>query len=282
MPMQQHPHYGAAMALLGAQVRRAVISEAGTPFGVAQVITRVLGPLRLSLLSRGPVWLTARGGAARGRVLRQLAEGAGVFFATPEHPLKARGLLTVAAPRQQAVIGLCAKPDALRARMAGKWRNRLARAEAAGLETGVRIPVAADLDWLMRHELAQRKARRYRALPPAFTLAWQRVAPDALRYYEARLGKRRVAAMLFLLHPPWASYHVGWSGDEGRRMNAHNALLWRAMRDLQSRGFAALDLGPVDGDANPGLARFKAGTGAVVAPLGATSLVLPALIRRRW
>ncbi|MGB5067167.1 MAG: GNAT family N-acetyltransferase, partial [Albidovulum sp.] len=110
----------------------------------------------------------------------------------------------------------------------------------------------------------------------------QKAAPDALRYYEARAGGRRVAAMLMLLHPPWASYHIGCSGDEGRRLHAHNALMWHAICDLKSRGFTALDLGSVDWKSTPGLARFKSGTGAGVAPLGATSLVLPALTRQRW
>jgi lipid II:glycine glycyltransferase (peptidoglycan interpeptide bridge formation enzyme) len=85
--------------------------------------------------------------------------------------------------------------------------------------------------------------------------------------------------MLFLLHSPWASYHIGWSGAEGRRTNAHALLLWQAMLRLREEGFTTLDLGDVNTEDAPGLARFKIGTGALVAPLGATVLVPPWPVR---
>lgn len=58
-------------------------------------------------------------------------------------------------------------------------------------------------------------------------------------------------------------------------------LLWRAARDLQDDGYAAIDLGGVNSEDEPELADFKAGTGAEICALGATLLVLPRLTRRR-
>ncbi len=81
--------------------------------------------------------------------------------------------------------------------------------------------------------------------------------------------------MLFVLHPPHASYHIGWAGDPGRATHAHNLILWQAMGALAADGITALDLGLVETDTAPGLARFKIGAGACVRPLGATLLIPP-------
>ncbi|MGL4236328.1 hypothetical protein [Tabrizicola sp.] len=52
-------------------------------------------------------------------------------------------------------------------------------------------------------------------------------------------------------------------------------MLTRAAEALAAEGVRWLDLGSVDTEAAPGLARFKLGTGAGLRRLGATMLVLP-------
>ena len=78
----------------------------------------------------------------------------------------------------------------------------------------------------------------------------------------------------------WASYHVGWSGPEGRAANAHPLLLWSAMQALAAEGINRLDLGDVNTEDAPGLARFKIGAGANVRPLGPTILLPPLTLPR--
>ena len=53
------------------------------------------------------------------------------------------------------------------------------------------------------------------------------------------------------------------------------SLLLRAAEALWAEGVRWLDLGSLDSERAPGLARFKLGTGAELRPLGATCLVLP-------
>jgi hypothetical protein len=52
-------------------------------------------------------------------------------------------------------------------------------------------------------------------------------------------------------------------------------MLLQAVEALRAEGVLWLDLGQVDTEAAPGLARFKLGTGADLRRLGATCLVLP-------
>jgi Acetyltransferase (GNAT) domain len=273
MPMQQHPTYGAALARLGCAVRRVTVIEAGLPIGTAQIVSRRFGPIRLSLLSRGPLWAVPPGPDFAARTLRSLVDG--VLVATPGVAVWGRGIVPLITPRHQAVWDLTPPPAALRAGLHQKWRNRLNRAEAEGLI----LAEARDPAWLLAAEAAQRRARGYRALPPAFVAAWQIADPAGIRLWEAWRGTERLAAVLVLIHRPWASYHIGWSGPLGRAAHAHNLLLWQAALALKAEGIAALDLGDVNTEDAPGLARFKIGTGARVAPLGPTCLALP--IRRR-
>ena len=78
--------------------------------------------------------------------------------------------------------------------------------------------------------------------------------------------------MMFLLHGSAATYQVGWSNDTGRRLNAHNLVLWQAMQALQQRGVRQLDLGGVNTQRSAGIARFKLGTGGRVLRLAGTYL----------
>jgi len=86
----------------------------------------------------------------------------------------------------------------------------------------------------------------------------------------AELGKNTVAAMLFLIHGRVASYHMGWADDEGRQLNAHNALMWKAMAYLQELGVEVLDLGGINTHDLPGISRFKLGTGGRAVTLAGT------------
>lgn len=281
MPLQQSLRYGAAIARLGRTVRRARIVRDGDAIGVAQVVSRGFGPARLSLLMRGPVWSVPVAPAEAGEALRHIARAASPLLAIPESGARGLGLVPLVTPRHVALLDLGPEADRLRDGLHGKWRNRLVRAEVAGMHVRLGPADPAPVAALLARDAAQQKARGYRALPAGFTHAWLAGDPAGALYAEARHRGEVIAAMLFLLHRPWASYHVGWSGPEGRRLNAHNLLLWQAALRLKAEGYRMLDLGDVNTEDAPGLARYKIGTGARVATLGATRLILPALTRPR-
>ena len=84
-----------------------------------------------------------------------------------------------------------------------------------------------------------------------------------------------IAAMLFLLHAPVVTYHIGWTSAQGRKFHAHHRMIMEAAEGFAQHGYYRMDLGLVETDRAPGLARFKIGTGAHVRPLGGTWLRLP-------
>ncbi len=276
-PLQQVWLWGDVLAGFGARTERlALRGAAGEVAALAQVTTRRVGPIRLSLLSRGP-YLPRAG--ARVAVLRGLGRALEprpprVLVVTPERG-KPRGLVPLMTPAHIAEIDLVPEPDALRTAMHGKWRNRLRQAEAAGLRLRS-SGKPGDWEWLLEKEASQAKSRGYRGWPPEAVRCWHALG-GTVHAEVAWRGRTRLAGMLFLIHGEVATYQIGWSGDDGRRCGAHQIFLWRAMTGLRGRGVRRLDLGTVDTDSAPGLARFKIGAGAAVRPLGLTCLVPPRL-----
>jgi hypothetical protein len=257
VPFQQSEVYALAARAMGARAdwhdlgcARALVVERG----------------RLRSVFRGPIWHPGADPQDCRRALRRLARWPGVTLATPEVPLHGLGLLPLVTPLHHAIWDLTGD---LRQGMAGKWRNRLVAAEARVTPSP---GGAGTLDRLIRAEAAQRKARGYRSLSEGFTRA---LPPAALRLWEWRTHGRMGAAMAFVLHGKGATYHLGWTSEAGRAVGAHGVMLARAAEALAAEGVRWLDLGAVDSEAAPGLARFKLGTGACLRQLGATLLVLP-------
>ena len=277
LPLQQHPHYARAVAQMGGRCAATdIISPQGGVMGTAQWVLRRIGPLRVAWLPRGPIWGPDMPSAFVRRALRGPVAGIpprSLRLVTFETPGDATGL-RLASGHSIAELDLTAKPETLRAAMHGKWRNRLCRAERAGLSVTHRPFDPGSDAPLLALEMSQRRIRRYRALSPGFTLAFARAAPRATRIFELREHGDCAAFMLFLLHGSAATYHVGWTGPAGRSVSAHNLLLWRAMLWLRHTGITRLDLGRVDTLRAPGLARFKLGSGARIRRIGPTCLLI--------
>lgn len=288
LPLQQHPAYGRALSRLGRESRAAVIEDAGgLAIGRAQLIVRRGAGAGLALLSRGPVWqgdpCPATRAAALGRLHRALDLGPlSALVINAEAPAEAEalrraGALALLTPAHIAEWDLSQPPEALRAAMDGKWRNRLAAAGRGPLKIQRSVFRGPAGHWLLTREAAQAKARGYRGLPPGFLAAYGAANPGGAQLFCAMQGGTAVAAMLFLRHGSAATYQTGWAGPEGRALSAHNLILWRAARWLARQGVTRLDLGTLDTETAPGLARFKMGTGAALRPLGGTWAWQPGL-----
>lgn len=267
-PLVQSPAFGAALTHVGRSPLR--LSLPGGR-GEVQMVRRRFGPLRVGMISRADL--------SRSDLRRVAQDGeVGTLLLHPETPAGAHGLCLYT-PTSVVAWDLSPTEEALRSRLHQKWRNRLAKAERAGLRV---TETALNPDrghWLLTKDTAQARARGYSNWPEALTRAYARANRAQARLFEARTNGTTHAAMLFLCHGSVATYHIGWSGSEGRAYCAHHLILWRAMQKLKARGLMRLDLGSIATDSAPGLARFKLGTGADVQTLGGTWIVRPKLLR---
>jgi hypothetical protein len=183
-----------------------------------------------------------------------------------------KGMARVMTGGATVLIDLTKDEDVLRAAMDQGWRNRLSKAERSDLVVQKAGVKPAQYRWLLDAELKQRVKRGYRSMPVELTERWQDAKAEGARgdkaaglaVYRADLKRDAAAGMLFLIHGTRATYHVGWTSDEGRTNAAHNLILWTAMRDLKARSLTVLDLGGVNTQSGAGIARFKLETGGAV------------------
>lgn len=281
--LQQSEAYAKAVVHMGGDIETFIARGSTGPIARVQVVKRRFGPLPVSWVPRGPIWVENPSRDIRAEVWRALPQisGTGMWILSPESATDIADLrhTTLMSPQHVAEIDLTEDAATRLARQHVKWRNRLRHAQNAGLHVAHRRFDPARDQHVLHHEGVQQRARRYRALPPGFLLAWTRANPNASRLFTVSRDGAAIAHMLFLLHKPVATYHIGWSGELGRRHSAHNLALWDAAEWLSRKGFTRLDLGSVDTEHAPGLARFKIGSGANVRALGPTGLYMP---RLRW
>tara|TARA_R110001583_G_scaffold69919_1_gene198098 strand:+ start:262 stop:1137 length:876 start_codon:yes stop_codon:yes gene_type:complete len=270
-PLQQRWIYGETAKRLGCEVIRLCVFDRNhpiaTPLAIAQVVMRTKFGIRTSLLTRGPLFLPECPQSMQRDALASLRRALpfGVHLMTAETRLRRMGL--TAAP-EVVELDLSKDLETLRAGMHGKWRNALKKAEGTGMKVAQLQPSLGMLMPLLRAEKDRQAQGRYRGLPPEFMLAMQEVAPKSLRLFSAS-----DAQMLFVSHGTSASYQIGHTGAEGRALNAHNLILWQAIRRLKSEGVLRLDLGTLDRDKAPDLARFKLRSGAEARHLAPAALM---------
>ena len=252
-PLPQRWLYGDAAKRVGREARRLCLFDGAGPVALAQVVSRPMFGCRTSLILRGPLILAE---CDRKAVVAQLRRALprGLKLMSPEDRL---GKLRLSAPPEMVELDLSRTQEDLRAGMGAKWRNALKKAERAQMKTARLQPSPRGLMPLLQAEKTRQDAGHYRGVPPELTLAIQEVAPQSLRLFQAA-----DAQMLFVVHGNTATYQIGHTGPEGRRWNAHNLILWQAMRELKAEGVIRLDLGTLDRDKAPGLARFKLRSGA--------------------
>ncbi|MFT6698352.1 MAG: hypothetical protein ACJAR7_001398 [Polaromonas sp.] len=282
-PLQQDWAYGSSMQMIGVPVLRARVEVEGVLVALAQFIVRRWGTLvSVGLCSRGPIWLQAMTAKDKALIYAELRRsvpltGLRWLLITPEEIRgdslglsKWRRVMTGYAT---VMLDISQSQAVLRAALDAKWRNRLVAAQASALTVHRVGSNPGQYRWLLDHEETQREQRGFAGLPQPFYDVYiqSRQQPaQTLLTLRADLGRDRVAGMMFLLHGESATYQVGWSNEQGRQLNAHNLLLWRAIAELQQRGVRCLDLGGVNTARSAGVARFKIGTGGVVRILAGT------------
>jgi lipid II:glycine glycyltransferase (peptidoglycan interpeptide bridge formation enzyme) len=283
--LQQAWIYGEALTSLGVSMARAMVWQDGQLVAIAQFMCkRVLGYISLASCTRGPIFHPDLSPADRAAIYKRLRQSVPVphlkvpLFSPDRSgeqldPVEIRGMSRVMTGYSTVLLDLTQALSTLKAQFEGKWRNRLNKVLA---NVRLQVHVQASLkrcDWLLGQELAQREAKKFHGLPTDFVKAYIACAADhreAFVVAYAELGKNTVGGMLFLIHGRVASYHVGWSDEEGRRLNAHNALLWQAMAYLKDMGIEVLDLGGVNTHDLPGISRFKLGAGGQPITLAGT------------
>lgn len=278
VPLQQHPHFAAALAGMGRKMDTIALPGSGT----AQVLMRKVWPFPKAarMVSRGPIWSIPPQLETEYKAAAALRD-AGVHLINNEgvspDALKAAGYRQIMTPATIAMLDLRDTQQARVQAMTAKWRNALRKASHAGLSIDVQSYDTSKHRWILTADAVQQKARRYRALSRDLVQSYAVMNKGQVTVVTASDGDTPLSAMVFLKHGASATYQIGWTSTAGRAANAHNLCLSIAMDSLSACGVRMVDLGQIDTINLPGLARFKLGSGAEAITLGGTWLRIPGL-----
>jgi lipid II:glycine glycyltransferase (peptidoglycan interpeptide bridge formation enzyme) len=257
--------------------RLAKILKDGNLVGIMAVQEIKIGPVSIVNLYRGPLWFTPN------PQQELLAEFACAFDQTfpkslfrrrrwmPEwtHDPAAEAILEKAGFTKKEekdyktiLLDLTQSKQSLRGQLKQKWRNALNKAERADLSLredwrGVTAPL------FIANYLEHKESKGYRGPSEKFLREELKAAfplGDAVIFWASK-NKKPLAAILIFLHGNAATYHAGWTTPDGRIVNAHNLLLWKAIETLKEKSVGTLDLGWIDELTGEGLTQFKRGLG---------------------
>ena len=272
--LQSYPYAQAVCLFHRQRARWGLIKIDGHGAGLVQVFEAGLfrNALHAVIVDRGPLWLPGYGApehlvaffaaldqtfpkrlGRRRRIIPEIDQSQALLIPFSE--------VTPVKPYQTIWLDLTKAEAVLRADLDRRWRNHLSKAERAGLRVEWDGKGAA-LSWLLKHHDAHRTIKNFRAASPKFIrLMAGFFAPRGdMLVGQAFLGNEPVAGVLFFRHGVSATYQVGWSGEEGRKTNAHHLLLWQGALALKAAGVQDLDLGGVN-DVAAGVRIFKEGMG---------------------
>ena len=270
--------YGVALGkTTGARADFGVIRFNGKPIGLVQVqLKPIYKHVAAARIHRGPLWIHDEiPGEMQKIVLRmlrrryRLRRGKFMMFhpelrdtAAHRKQMSAAGFVRRADGYASIWLDLTRPVAELRAGLQATWRNNLSQAERHGLH----LQFATDgkhLNWLLETYEDDRAERGYPGPTAAFMRQLAGIGRDAAMVQVGRAVHqgRPVAGIMVVRHGGAATYQIGWTGPEGRRLRAHNMLLWRAVERLQADGFRWFDLGGTNTEGAAAAARFKHGLG---------------------
>ncbi len=286
MTFEQSLTYGhPAAARIGAALRFAAVEEdSGICAAVALRLRRVPG------LGRGIVWLPSgplvqplagpdpddtklegilaalrRQFCAReGHILRLRLSAVALLDPARVRAIAARaGFAPCPArpPYRSHALDLSQPPEALLRRLNGKWRTDLRFAHKSGLTLDSGTGPGFEARFLTLFDQVQ-AAKGFRPeITPQFhfdIFASHPVAPDyRLEILIATRAGQDLAGIVVATSGHAATYLYGATGEAGRPLRAGYFLTWEAILLARARGQLWYDLGGVDADANPDVARFK-------------------------
>jgi len=260
----------------GWKVKRYLILNQEQPFALFQALEKSCGLASVTRINRGPILLQKQLDVTDKQKIYQAIRKAWSCWRgrllliapyledTPEH----NALLTSSGfyCRKKFIAGsawldISQTEEALRKNLRGKWRNQLKKAERSevSLKTGTTNEI---FQWLMDNYAESMKKKGFKGSDIALlTKLHQQLANhrDLLVCQVITPEQLKIAGILLARHGLSCTYLIGWSGDEGRRLNANNYALWYGMLEMKRRGCKWFDLGGINDHDTPNIAHFKHG-----------------------
>lgn len=274
--------YGEAKAKTSAwSVERGCVRDGNTIIGAFQALTRPLPaglPGGLVWINRGPLLMpampTARVVEVMTAIRRHYVDERRRYLriapAIPDTAWADRE--TQAAAFETAgsdgwasdVVDLTQSSEQLRGRLRSNWRNHLNQAERSGIEVRSGTDSESFALFLDHHLRMIADKGIVTSVTSELLAALQELLPPErkMQPFLAYDGDRLQAWALIVRYGASAEYLAGGAAETGRKRNAGQLALWRAMGAMKEAGVRRFDLGGMDQRTTPsGIYLFKTGVG---------------------
>lgn len=268
--------YGEAKAAEGPwQVERGVFLREGRVVGAVQAMVRSIPVLGGGLVwvNRGPLW-RRDDSTDPGHLSELLRLGREAWLARRLYvrvqppisaPLSIPGFLSTGrAGWASATVDLTLPEDTLRSRLGPKWRNHLNKAGRQPLTLTISDDEQGFAAFIDAHTRLLGERGFATTVTPDILRRLRALSPDSHRPVAllAIMGEEVVGSVLVARYGDTAEYLASNLSDVGRKANAGQLLLWRALCDAKARGATRFDLSGMDDVRTPpGIYVFKAEVG---------------------
>jgi len=153
---------------------------------------------------------------------------------------------------KSAIIDLNKSVDNLLLSLKPKWRNSLRKAQRENLIIN-RSSSTSEIENLLNHYLDDVKNKKFTGLNPELIKKMTKLQRDSQKLYvfKAKKGDLEVGSILISKQFKNLIYLIGWSSDEGRKVNVNYILLWEAIIYFKLEECKVFDLGGLIGNNHP-------------------------------
>ena len=153
---------------------------------------------------------------------------------------------------KSSVIDLNKSLDELKFDLKPKWRNSLRKAQKQNLIIS-RSSKKKDIEVLLQYYLQDVKKKKFKGINPELIKKMAQLQSDSeeLYVFNAKKDNLDVGSILISRQFKNLIYLIGWSSEDGRKLNVNYVLLWEAITYFKSKECKLFDLGGLIGNNHP-------------------------------
>ena len=250
------------------KIHRAIIYRNKTAIGIIQGFEkRYLFGFKLVRFIRGPLFINKASAKERLRIYSGLKKSCRILKGqmaviipelrhndTVEDDLKSINLHRILTGMVTSWLDLSPSCAKILANFSKSWRRDINQCQ----KHDIAINFDGSLDAIIANNINDGSQKKYHR---DNDLIYRQLPKDKLLITEAIKDGEIIAAALFIKHGNCATYQIGWSGDDGRKLNAQKILIWHSIQRLKEDDVKWLDLGAMDKKSAAAIMRFKQGMG---------------------
>jgi len=153
---------------------------------------------------------------------------------------------------KSSLIDLNKSLDELTFNLKPKWRNSLRKAQKQNIIIN-RSSNKKEVEVLLKYYLQDVEKKKFKGVNPELIKKMAQLQSDSEKLYVFKAKKDNLEVGSILISKQFKNliYLIGWSSEEGRKLNVNYLLLWEAINYFKSKECKVFDLGGLIGNNHP-------------------------------